>query len=97
MSVGNDLDELFALFTAQLLGEVKAAKESAIPLAAADKGAIIRFLQVNNVVYKPGEDDELQQLREQLMKKRTNGTKTALEALREANDDLEALYGGTMQ
>lgn len=97
MDNGTKLQELFDIFVEQLLEEVKASKEAGIPIAAADKAAIIRFLQINDVTYKPSDNDELTQLRESLMQKRENGAKNALTALRDANADLETLYGGTVQ
>lgn len=97
-NVGAQLQELFSLFTDQLLDEVKAAKEAQIPIAAADKAAIIRFLQVNSITYAPQNDDVLAKLREALLQKGVDRKQSALETLRQANADLESLYHeGTMQ
>ena len=96
-NIGVQLQELFTIFTEQLLEEVKAAKEAGIPIAAADKAAIIRFLQVNSVTYTPQDDDELAKLRELLLQKSAGRKQSALETLKSANADLESLYGGNLQ
>jgi len=90
--IGKDLESLFSIFTTQLLEEVKAAAEAGIPIAAADKAAIIRFLQVNNITYTPADKDELEQLRLRLAERSALSKGKALNALREAHDDLAALY-----
>jgi hypothetical protein len=97
-NIGPQLQELFSLFTEQLLEEVRAAKEAGIPIAAADKAAIIRFLQVNSITYTPQDDNELAKLRELLLQKGADRKQSALRTLREANDDLESLYNhGNLQ
>ncbi len=92
-NIGPQLQELFTIFTEQLLEEVKCAKEAGIPIAAADKAAIIRFLQVNEITYKPQDDDTLAALREQLAQRGVDRKQSALETLRKANEDIASLYG----
>jgi tRNA A37 N6-isopentenylltransferase MiaA len=91
-TIGTQLQELFTVFTEQLLAEVQLAKQEGIPIAAADKAAIIRFLQVNSITYTPQDDDELAKLRELLQQKGAARRTSALETLREANADIESLY-----
>lgn len=91
-SNGEKLQRLFDVFTDQLLAEVDASIEAGIPIAAADKAAIIRFLQLNNIVYTPADDDTLKELREKLLTRADNKQGGALAALREAEQDLESLY-----
>jgi hypothetical protein len=98
VNVGDSLKELLELFTSQLLEEVRVAKNEGIPIAAADKAAIIRFLQINNAIYQPGQSDELDKLRDMLKQKAVDKNKNALDILREADKEMEALYtGNTMQ
>ncbi len=92
-NIGTQLQELLEIFTEQLLEEVRAAKEAGIPIAAADKAAIIRFLQVNGTTYTPQDDDSLAKLRDELLQRGTDRKASALETLRKANEDLESLYG----
>jgi len=93
--VGDQLDELFGLFTQQLLNEVKVAVAEGLPIAAADKAAIIRFLQINNMAYTPGDTDALTALREQLVDKGRTGS--ALAAVKASEADILDLYKGSMQ
>lgn len=95
--VGAQLEELFGLFTTQLLNEVKVAVAEGLPIPAADKAAIIRFLQINNMAYTPGDNDALIALREQLMLKQAAASGSALAALRDSEDDIMSLYGGKLQ
>ncbi len=96
-NIGTQLQALFSIFTEQLLEEVKAAKEANIPIAAADKAAIIRFLQINSITYTPQDDDTLAALREKLLANSTNKQSSALAALRDADADLASLYGERLQ
>lgn len=95
---GQLLEELFDLFIEQLLDEVKAAREEGIPLQAADKAAIIRFLQINNMAYVPGNSDALAALREKMLAKQSS-TGSALAAVTAATADLEDIHNlyGSMQ
>lgn len=96
-NVGAELEELFGLFTTQLLNEVKVAVAEGLPIPAADKAAIIRFLQINNMAYTPGDNDALLALREQLMLKQSAANGSALAALKDSENDILALYGGKLQ
>lgn len=94
--MGAVLEELFEVFASQLLAEVKAAVKDKLPIPAADKASIIRFLQINNMVYTPADSDVLLALREQLMAKQVASSGSALAALRSAESDLadvHRLYG----
>jgi len=94
--VGSQLEELFGLFTQQLLNEVKVAVAEGLPIPAADKAAIIRFLQINNMAYTPGDTDALTALREQLVEKGAR-TGSALAAVKESEADILRLYSGVIQ
>lgn len=97
-TVGTQLSELFSIFTEQLLEEVRTAKEAGMPIAAADKAAIIRFLQINDITFKPQDDDSLAALRARLTEASKSKNASALEVLRAANEDLNSLYGnGNLQ
>lgn len=90
---GEILQELFDVFAQQLLAEVKAAQAADIPIPAADKAAIIRFLQVNNMAYQPGVSDDLTKLREQLVAKQKENNGSALAAVRAASADIDDVFG----
>lgn len=90
---GEMLEELFNIFTEQLLLEVKTAKEEGLPIPAADKAAIIRFLQINNMAYQPGDNEGLKALQEQLRERQEKNNGSALAALRASEKDIDDLIG----
>jgi len=98
-NTGALLQELFDLFCEQLVEEVRVARDEGLPIPAADKAAIIRFLQVNNMSYVPGDSDALAKLREEMLAKKAAGS-SAMQAVASATADLDEiskLYGAVLQ
>lgn len=77
-----------------MLEEVEACRADGIPISAADKGAIAKFLKDNDITALPQDNTSLQKLREQLQEQR-NERNTALAERLQSIDakTVEDLYG----
>lgn len=65
-----------------------------IPLPAADKAAIAKFLKDNSITCDPADNDQLEQLRKELEGKREANVTRMQSKLKLVGADVEALYGG---
>lgn len=68
-------------------------QEPPIPLPAADKAAIAKFLKDNSITCDPADNDQLEELRKQLEGKREANVTRLKDKLRLVGADVEALYG----
>lgn len=60
----NRLSELHAMFTELLMDEMKLAKQEGIPVSAADKSVIAKFLK-DNMITADIDDDRMDSLRDE--------------------------------
>lgn len=92
------LAELHAMFTELLIGEIQLAKEEGIPVSAADKSVMAKFLKDNSITADV-DDDRMGQLRDEfedeLAAKREERKRELLAKLETTDDDqaLDALLG----
>ena len=89
------LAELHEALAQLMLNELRwyMEQDPPIPLPAADKAAIAKFLKDNSITCDPADNDQLEELRKQLEGKR-EANKTRLQAkLTLVTEDIEALYG----
>ena len=61
------LSELHRMFTEALIEEIKQSKEDEVPLPAADKSVIAKFLKDNDVSADPAEQGKLDDLRQAMI------------------------------
>ena len=89
------LGELHEALAQLMLNELRwyMDQDPPIPLPAADKAAIAKFLKDNSITCDPADNAQLEELRRQLEGKR-EANKTRLQAkLTLVTEDIEALYG----
>ena len=89
------LGELHEALAQLMLNELRwyMDQDPPIPLPAADKAAIAKFLKDNSITCDPADSSQLEELRTQLEGKR-EANKTRLQAkLTLVTEDIEALYG----
>ena len=89
------LGELHEALAQLMLNELRwyMEQDPPIPLPAADKAAIAKFLKDNSITCDPADSAQLEELRRQLEGKR-EANKTRLQAkLTLVTEDIEALYG----
>ena len=89
------LGELHEALAQLMLNELRwyMDQDPPIPLPAADKAAIAKFLKDNSITCDPADNAQLEELRKQLEGKR-EANKTRLQAkLTLVTEDIEALYG----
>ncbi len=93
-SVQKVLRKLHQELSEAMLDEVRACREDGIPISAADKGAISKFLKDNDITAEPHDSDTLTALREQLQE-RQEERNTALAKRLQSIDarTVEDLYG----
>jgi hypothetical protein len=86
----SNLKELHTKLTLAMLAEVAACAEAQVPIPAADKAAMVKFLKDNNVVEQPGVSDKLRELQERMQQKAIDNRAKVKSALSET--DVAALY-----
>lgn len=92
------LDKLHSMLAQVMLSELEwyMSQEEQIPVPAADKAAIIKFLKDNNVTASPMDDQEIAALRAKLEASRQQTGKTtmqvALEAAAKDTEEITSLY-----
>ena len=93
MSIQDVLRELHEKLANAMLEEVNFARDEGMPIPAADKGAIAKFLKDNNITADPAANADLEALQAALTGK-TTVRSTKLQAKIEAlsPESVEALY-----
>lgn len=89
------LGELHEALAQLMLNELRwyMEQDPPIPLPAADKAAIAKFLKDNSITCDPADNDQLEELRKQLEGKREANVTRLKDKLRLVDADIEALYG----
>lgn len=89
------LGELHEALAQLMLNELRwyMEQDPPIPLPAADKAAIAKFLKDNSITCDPADNDQLEELRKQLEGKREANVTRLKDKLRLVDADVEALYG----
>lgn len=90
------LGELHEALAKLMLNELQwyMEQDPPIPLPAADKAAIAKFLKDNSITCDPADNDQLEQLRKELEGKREANVTRMQSKLKLVGADVEALYGG---
>lgn len=90
------LGELHEALAQLMLNELRwyMEQDPPIPLPAADKAAIAKFLKDNSITCDPADNDQLDELRKQLEGKREAHVTRMKDKLKLVGADVEALYGG---
>lgn len=90
------LGELHEALAKLMLNELQwyMEQDPPIPLPAADKAAIAKFLKDNSITCDPADNDQLEQLRKELEGKREANVTRMKDKLKLVGADVEALYGG---
>lgn len=90
------LSELHEALAQLMLNELQwyMEQDPPIPLPAADKAAIAKFLKDNSITCDPADNDQLEQLRKELEGKREANVTRMKDKLKLVGADVEALYGG---
>jgi hypothetical protein len=86
------LGELHEFLAEQMLLEMKWYRDNEIPVPAADKAAIAKFLKDNSVTCDPADTDDLEKLRNEFQEARKTRQNKALESVKLADSDIRALY-----
>lgn len=89
------LGELHEALAQLMLNELRwyMEQDPPIPLPAADKAAIAKFLKDNAITCDPAASDDLEELRRQLAGKREGNVTRLRTKLELAKGDVAALYG----
>lgn len=90
------LGELHEALAKLMLNELQwyMEQDPPIPLPAADKAAIAKFLKDNSITCDPADNDQLELLRKELEGKREANVTRMKDKLKLVGADVEALYGG---
>jgi hypothetical protein len=90
----NILAEVHEALAQLMLNELRwyMEQEPPIPLPAADKAAIAKFLKDNSITCDPTDTESLKELRDQLEQKREGNVTRLRSKLALVSSDVEALY-----
>lgn len=75
-----------------MLDEIQFCRDNNIPLSAADKGAIAKFLKDNSITCDPTDAGDLERLRDELQGQREARQTRLKQKLQLVSSDVEALY-----
>lgn len=88
------LAELHRMFTEALISEIEEAKRDEVPLPAADKSVIAKFLKDNDIT-ADADSTEMQELRDEFQQdmenKRKERAQDILERMQTGGDDISRL------
>lgn len=87
------LADLHTALADLMLHELEFYRQEGIPMPAADKAAIAKFLKDNAITCDPAASDDLEELRRQLEGKREGNVTRLRTKLELAKGDVAALYG----
>jgi hypothetical protein len=88
------LEELHGILAEVMLNELRwyMSQDPPIPVPAADKSAVAKFLKDNNVTADPMDGDALEKLRAEFQAEMEGRRKTAPRSVVAAKTDLDDLY-----
>jgi hypothetical protein len=87
------LAELHALLAGQMIDEINWYRENEIPVPAADKAAIAKFLKDNSITCDPADAGDLERLRDEFKASSQARREKAKQALALSTEDIIGLYG----
>jgi hypothetical protein len=87
------LSTLHELLAEQMIDEIRWYRENDIPVPAADKAAIAKFLKDNAVTCDPADKGDLERLRDEFKASSLARREKAAKALALSNEDIVGLYG----
>lgn len=87
------LGELHAFLAEQMLLELKWYRDNDIPVPAADKAAVAKFLKDNAITCDPADKGDLEALRDEWKKASEQRRMKAAQAVGLAESDVLGLYG----
>lgn len=86
------MQELHEALADQMIFELNWYKEQEIPVPAADKAAIAKFLKDNAITCDPADADDIQKLRD-AFQEQSNARMKAAKAIQLSEQDLKDQYG----
>lgn len=86
------MNELHEFLAEQMLLELKWYRDNEIPVPAADKAAVAKFLKDNAITCDPADKGDLEALREEWKKASAERKLKALAKVQQAEDDVLAQY-----
>lgn len=86
------LGELHEFLAEQMLLELKWYRDNEIPVPAADKAAVAKFLKDNMITCDPADSGDLEKLRNEFAEARKARQDRALAAVELSSSDIKALY-----
>lgn len=86
------MQELHAELADLLLYELRWYREQEIPVPAADKAAIAKFLKDNSITCDPADANDIEALRAEF-KAQSEGRMRAAQAIKDSDADLMSQYG----
>ncbi|QHJ82362.1 MAG: hypothetical protein [Caudoviricetes sp.] len=87
------LAKLHELLAEQMIDEINWYRENDIPVPAADKAAIAKFLKDNSITCDPADAGDLERLRDEFKASAQVRRDKARQAMELSNDDIIGLYG----
>lgn len=87
------LSRLHEMLAEMMIEELETYKAEGLPVPAADKAAIAKFLKDNNVTCDPINADDIDKLRKEFQSRLDGQRSRIQEQMSLAKDDLESLYG----
>lgn len=87
------LAKLHELLAEQMIDEINWYRDNDIPVPAADKAAIAKFLKDNSITCDPADAGDLERLRDEFKASSQARRDKAKQALELSTDDIIGLYG----
>lgn len=87
------LSELHELLAAQMVDEINWYRDNDIPVPAADKAAIAKFLKDNSITCDPADKGDLERLRDEFKASSLARREKAAKAMELSTEDIIGLYG----
>lgn len=87
------LATLHELLAEQMIDEIKWYRENEIPVPAADKAAIAKFLKDNSITCDPADAGDLERLRDEFKASSQARRDKAKQAMELSTEDIIGLYG----
>lgn len=87
------LSALHELLAEQMIDEINWYRDNEIPVPAADKAAIAKFLKDNSITCDPADKGDLERLRDEFKASSLARREKAKAAIELSNEDIIGLYG----
>lgn len=88
-----NMQKLHEMLAEQMLFELQWYRDENIPVPAADKAAISKFLKDNSVTCDPADADDIKRLQEEFAASSKERRERAIAAMKLSDDDIKSQYG----